>query len=431
MSMRSRLLLDIAFSVILCLAVTLIAQTTLTDFVTEKGIQKSNHEKLAGKHIEFLQEYIKTNHVKSTDAKAFNEWNEQYPYVSVLIRDEEKMCYNSFVSGSVYYDSWKGDTSYDWGSYALPEYQGVLELEDEVAMYTVGGQFYQYYYKYIRVICLGLMFLVFGISFFVLFRKYLAGIDAIRQKVNAIDEGLYDQDVHVDVSWELSQLAEQVNRMSSRIKESIDRDAKLAQEKDDFVRSIAHDIRSPLAAVIGYLEILKSGKAEPSDEKEYITKALVKANHIRSLTDYFFMIENPYANLELEEYDGNDVIASCAMEMMDFALESGFKMEYDNKISDQFRIVVDRNLIQRIMDNQNSNFIKYADKEEPIYYTMFLEDNHLTITNRNKIRQSQNKEYSLGIGLTTCKAIAARLGGSFEYEIDGDHFIQTLKLPIK
>ena len=425
------MLLDIAISVILCLIISFGMQLILTRAVAYYGVKKNVHRELAYMHADMLQKYVTSSHVKSTDAKELSQWNERYPYVSILIRDNEKMCFNSFVAGNVYYDSWHGDTSYEWGSYVLPEYQMKITMEDETAKLTIGGLFYQYYYKYIRGICLGLLFLVFGISFLLLFRKYLVSIDAIRQRVNAIDRGEYDEEVHVDGSWELSQLAEQINGMSHRIKASIDRDAEIAREKDQFVRSIAHDIRSPLAAVIGYLDILLSGKADPSEQTVYLEKALGKANHIRTLTDYFFMMENPGMEPDLQEYDGNEVIASCAMEMYDFGRENGLKMRFENKIDRQFRVIVDRNLIQRILDNQNSNYVKYADPGVPIRFMTELKDGYLLFQSRNKIREKAKEGESHGLGLTICQAIARHMEGDYEYREEDGSFIQVLRIPIR
>lgn len=431
LGLRTRLLLDVVIAVVICVIVSASLLAVLTKAMTEYGSRTENHAALAQKHIRLLQAYITKNQVESTNAKAFSDWNDQYRYVSILIRDEEKMCYNSFVAGNMDYDSWHGDTSYDWGSYVLPEYQAELQLADETAKLTIGGLFYQYYYPFIQLICLGVMFLTFGIAFFLLFRKYLRSIEAIRKRVDGVYHEKYEEDVHVDGPWELTQLAEQVNDMSHRIKASIDQDAEAAREKDAFVRAIAHDIRSPLAAVIGYLEILRGGKILEEDHGVYVEKALAKANRIRTLTDDFFLLNTQSAEPDLQEYDGNEVITSCIMDYFDFCQENGFQLKHDNRISEPFCVLLDRNLVQRILDNQYSNYLKYADPSQPIVLRTELTEGKLIIESRNRILPDAGMEDSHGIGLRICMAISERLGGDFQSERDGEEYVQTLRFPLQ
>lgn len=90
----------------------------------------------------------------------------------------------------------------------------------------------------------------------ILSRKLTRPILHLTAGAKAIGEGQLDTQIPVETSDELGFLAQEFNLMAIKLKE-------LDQLKDDFVSSVSHELRSPLSAISGYVELLR---ARPMDQ---------------------------------------------------------------------------------------------------------------------------------------------------------------------
>lgn len=102
----------------------------------------------------------------------------------------------------------------------------------------------------------GIVFLVAGISLvlavlatIVMSAQITRPLNKLATGAKAIGEGNLDTQIHVGRNDELGFLAHEFNIMAIRLKE-------LDQLKDEFVSSVSHELRSPLAAISGYVELM-------------------------------------------------------------------------------------------------------------------------------------------------------------------------------
>lgn len=101
---------------------------------------------------------------------------------------------------------------------------------------------------------------------FFLSRRLTRPISHLTEGAKAIGEGHLETQIPVESADELGFLAQEFNLMAARLRE-------LDQLKDDFISSVSHELRSPLSAISGYVELLQSKSLTGmSDEK--IKKAL-------------------------------------------------------------------------------------------------------------------------------------------------------------
>lgn len=93
-------------------------------------------------------------------------------------------------------------------------------------------------------------------------------------------------------------------------------DAKLAKKrKDDLVMYLAHDIRTPLTSVIGYLSLLDEAPDMPEEQKEkYVHITLEKAYRLETLVNEFFEITR--YNLQQSAMEKESVDLSCMLMQM-------------------------------------------------------------------------------------------------------------------
>jgi signal transduction histidine kinase len=98
---------------------------------------------------------------------------------------------------------------------------------------------------------------------FLLARRITRPVLQLTEGAKALGEGQLDTQIPVETSDELGFLAQEFNLMAVKLKE-------LDQLKDDFVSSVSHELRSPLSAISGYVELLRNKPMDtiPSDKKE-------------------------------------------------------------------------------------------------------------------------------------------------------------------
>ena len=117
-------------------------------------------------------------------------------------------------------------------------------------------------------------------------REILVGIDALR-------EGQEDYVVPLEGNNELTQLAEAVNYLSKTQK-------KLNDEKETFIHTMSHDIRTPLTTIMSYTELMMGGNAFTSEERvQYLKLIRHKAEQIKDMTD--ILLDGSRRNLEYFE----------------------------------------------------------------------------------------------------------------------------------
>ncbi|MCB9914009.1 MAG: HAMP domain-containing histidine kinase [Planctomycetes bacterium] len=88
---------------------------------------------------------------------------------------------------------------------------------------------------------------------------------------------------------ELGDLARTYERMAKRIHEQVQRLERADEERREFVASVSHDLRTPLASLQGYLELLEEGEGlEPAARAQYLHVARRRSQHLARLVSQLF-----------------------------------------------------------------------------------------------------------------------------------------------
>jgi len=389
--------------------------------------------RLSDRHFQDLQRFADENHLVSTDGKPFTQWNDRYHYVSLMvIRQNEALCYNSFVSYNMTYTEEDQEHFY-WGSKVLPTYEYRLRLADETCKVYFSGYFDQAYTSLRKGICAGLFLISFVAGFYLLFQKHIRYIEEMEQNVSSLCSKNFSRQIPIRGSTELSTLAANINHLGDTIQLLLlTEDAKLKQ-KEQFVKSIAHDIRTPLTVVIGYLELLSKGYAGSQESAQlFIDRALEKTNHIRRLTDDLFTFEENCRTLPLDTYDGQELLRQVISNITNFLTSNRFRLEYTSFVSQPFRMRANVTLLMRLIDNICSNIAKHGAPEKPVVLTVSAAEGYLVLEERNAILRKTVKTAAAdsGYGLAICEDVMGAMGGSISHRTQGSLFSVTLRFPI-
>nr|WP_313134192.1 vancomycin resistance histidine kinase VanS [Anaerocolumna sp.] len=219
----------------------------------------------------------------------------------------------------------------------------------------------------------------FIVIFLIFWRKTLGYVDTIVEASNVLVE---PGDNLIHLPDELKQVEDQMNQ----IKQQAIRNARLAKEseqrKNDLIVYLAHDLKTPLTSVIGYLNLLRD-ELQISEElrEKYLSISLDKAERLEDLINEFFEITRfNLSNLTLE-------LSRTNLSRMLEQIVYEFKPILDTKnldckleIAPNMEIKCDINKMERVFDNLIRNAINYSFENSTIEITVTKEQDHISMS---------------------------------------------------
>nr|DAT80587.1 MAG TPA: Signal transduction histidine kinase [Caudoviricetes sp.] len=153
------------------------------------------------------------------------------------------------------------------------------------------------------------------------------------------------------------------------------------QRKNDLVVYLAHDLKTPLTSVIGYLTLLRDENQISEELREkYLSISLEKAEHLEDLINEFFEITRfNLSNITLEYSRVNltRMLEQLTYEFKPMFLEKNLKCELE--IVPDTMIKCDVNKMQRVFDNLLRNAVNYSFDDGTIHIVATQNENNLSI----------------------------------------------------
>ena len=205
--------------------------------------------------------------------------------------------------------------------------------------------------------------------------RYLDEIIFASEKLaTPTDEQIILSDALKSVQDELNQVRETALRNAQLAKEA-------EQRKNDLVVYLAHDLKTPLTSVIGYLTLLRD-EMQISDElrEKYLSISLDKAERLEDLINEFFEITRfNLTNIELRYSQVNlsRLLEQLVYEFKPMLLEK--KLQCDLSASADVMIKCDANKIQRVFDNLLRNAVFYSFENSTIEIIAMRDDTDIVI----------------------------------------------------
>lgn len=256
--------------------------------------------------------------------------------------------------------------------------QKLLGLE-----YDAARTLYQWTFRnHIELVFVVGMVLVFFITFRIYlnwFAKYFMEIN------NGIDDIGRESIGEVSLPPELSATEKKINTIKHTL-EKQKLDMKLAeQRKDDMVMYLAHDLKTPLASVIGYLNLLRDeGQISEELRQKYLSVSLEKAERLEDLINEFFEIAKfNLSNITLQ-YSRISLVRLLEMLLYEFQPMLHEKnLECNLMVPEDIMIRCDADKIQRVFDNLLKNAVIYSFEGTDIDIAVVRqgEDVEITFTN--------------------------------------------------
>lgn len=236
------------------------------------------------------------------------------------------------------------------------------------ALFNFGREDAIYFYQaVVRNNAQIIMFITLTISLLFMFKALLNSITGYFVEV---DKGMQNLMDHKDISLspEMAFMELKLNKCKDVI-EKREQDARIAeQKKNELVVYLAHDIKTPLTSVVGYLELMNEIPEMPIEQRaKYLNITLEKANRLEQLIDEFF---------EITRFNLNTIVLNKSIINLTFMLQQISDEFYPMLVSNNNRIVLhieediqiygDSDKLSRVFNNIIKNAISYCFKESTI-----------------------------------------------------------------
>lgn len=199
------------------------------------------------------------------------------------------------------------------------------------------------------------------------------------------------------------------------------------RELKEAVTNISHDLRTPLTAICGYLDLLK-GEEKSNTAKRYLSMIENRTEAMKMLTEELFHYS--VITFEEEQMEYEEVVLNRILEESISAYYGAFKktgITPEIKMTEK-KILrsLDKKTLQRILGNVISNGIKYSGGDFQIELTDYGEINFTNTApclNAVQVGRLFQRFYtvaaarqSTGLGLSIAKNLTEKMGGKITAE---------------
>jgi len=248
--------------------------------------------------------------------------------------------------------------------------------------------------KYLIAFLISLI--IFLTIFFDLMNITLKYIRVLSDTIQEVTAGDYDVEAPIKYDDELGLLAANINALAKTLKDK-EREGKILKEnerlaydaernaekqKNDLITNVAHDLRTPLTTIVGYLELIKNNHhLSKEDIQKYATVAYEKSKRLQSMMDDLFEFTSlDQANIKIHMTTLN--ISELILQIVDEFYPNFQEHQITPliKISQpNLFIKGDGQLIARVFDNLLSNAIKYGKDQSEIQIEVLNDEQNVTV----------------------------------------------------
>ena len=293
---------------------------------------------------------------------------------------------------------------------------------------------------------------VFSVSFLLLQSRSMRYISRISSAMREIAEGDLNITLDVEGDDEFADMAENLNNMVEELRQLMDGERESERTKNELITNVAHDLRTPLTSIIGYLELL-SGPVKLNEEmqKKYLDITYKKSKRLQKLIeDLFGFTKLNYGKISMKvsKVDIVKLLSQMLEEFYPNFMEKNLAYELQSNVTAKV-ITADGNLLARLFDNLINNAIKYGSEGKKIIVKVDATDTVVTVSVTNfgyvipkeelpllfekfyRVEQSRSVNTGgTGLGLAIAKNIVDMHGGTIGVTSDLNGTVFTVKLKV-
>ncbi len=276
-------------------------------------------------------------------------------------------------------------------------------------------------------------------------RKNIAQISRMLRDYTIADkdaDGIFPSEYR-DIAAQMASIREQMAEHERIIREETSR-------KNDLILYLAHDLKTPLASVIGYLDLLRDERQISEElQEKYLGIALHKAERLEELINEFFEIAR--FNLSDISLQYGNISLTRLLEQLIFEFQPMLKdknLTCSLEAPEDLKLQCDADKLQRVFDNLLRNAVIYSFKDTAIHIQASQVKDQVTVTFTNtgetipkeKLERIFEQFYRLdlsrntgsggaGLGLAIAKRIVELHHGTIRVQSLDEQTCFTVTLP--
>ena len=294
--------------------------------------------------------------------------------------------------------------------------------------------------------------LLFSVTFLLLQEPSIRYISHISDAIQNISEGDLNTTIDVIGDDEFSSMAANLNKMAEDIRQLMEKERESERTKNELITNVAHDLRTPLTSIIGYLELLAGNtRIDPEMQHKYIEIAYGKSKRLEKLIeDLFGFTKLNYGKMSMHvaQLDLVKLLGQLLEEAYPHFAEKNLSYDLQSNVPAKM-ISADGNLLARLFDNLIGNAIKYGADGKRVLVQIFAGEEVVTVSVTNygyvippdELPLIFNKFYRVersrssstggtGLGLAIAKEIVDMHGGTIGVTSDLNGTVFTVKLQV-
>lgn len=314
-------------------------------------------------------------------------------------------------------------------------------------IYSYSRSLYYFFVNNKMLFIMGFFVFLSSLIFIHSIRKLLKYFSSICSSIDKVQQKEEDLIVLPD---EIRVIADKLNTLKLHYIQSEQMAKEAENKKNDLIVYMAHDLKTPLTSIIGYLSLLKDEKEiTPSLQEKYIAIALDKSERLEELINEFFDITRfnlQNINLIMQKINLTYLLEQLADEGFPILEEKHLQCQLE--LDPNVFIHADGNQLARVFENLLKNAIHYSYENTTIHISLVQQENHVCICFQNeapkipehKLTKIFEKFYRLddsrssntggaGLGLAIAKQIVELHHGQISATSDDTYTKFTVILP--
>lgn len=293
--------------------------------------------------------------------------------------------------------------------------------------------------------------LVYSAVLFLIIRKYVGNLQLQYRELLKITDSIASGNLNTPMGNNIgvfNAYQAQLIRIQESFKKAVDEEVKSQKMKTELITNVSHDLKTPLTAIITYIDLLKEDNLSEETRREYLKTLENKSLRLKVLIEDLF---------EVSKADSRNIVLNPVP--LDIGnLMTQVYLEYQDKLEEQhldfrFRMPAEKVILQldsqktyRVFENLYINISKYAMPHTRVYLNMEQSGQGVDIELKNisdlelgvnpddlterfvRGDSSRNTEGS-GLGLAIASSFVEIQGGSMKIEVDGDLFKVKIHWP--
>ena len=292
---------------------------------------------------------------------------------------------------------------------------------------------------------IGIFLLIpYEILVYIAIKKYLKRVreeyDTLLDATEQISQGHLETKISDDIKT-FQFLKQKLEQVQDGFKRSVEEEVKSQNMKTELITNVSHDLKTPLTAIITYIDLLKDPHITDQQRQSYLETLEKKSLRLKTLIEDLFEISKANSKnvkLDLQNIDIISLMKQVKIELEEKINQSAVDFHF-RMPEEKIQLTLDSQKMYRVFENLLVNMTKYAMPHSRAYIDIQQQEETVSIIFKNisaaplefsgtditerfvRGDRARNTEGS-GLGLAIAKSFVELQGGQFQVLTDDDIF---------